>query len=357
MAVKYGTTGSDSLTGTTGNDTLYGWANGGDATSPSGDDLLDGTNGDDELFGGTGNDTLSGGAGNDTLDGGQGNDILDGGNGNDLYIIDSINDQIIEVLDGGIDTVSISLPLANGEQPSFEYTLGDRLENLQGGAFIELNVTGNASDNRLIGGYSGTNNLHGSDGNDYIEAGGKSNNYLYGDAGDDTLVSPTTNTILIQMMDGGTGNDTLTGSLNGYGDTLVGGAGNDKLTGLYGSDILTGGAGADQFIYTNSNEGSGSDISTGNPAIEKITDFLVADDTIVVSAAGFGGGLISGAAIAPEQFTLGSAAADASDRFFYDSSNGGLWFDLDGSGSAAAVQLATLSTGLNLTNNDIVVNA
>ena len=32
MAVKYGTTGSDTLTGGIGNDIIYGWASGGNAS-------------------------------------------------------------------------------------------------------------------------------------------------------------------------------------------------------------------------------------------------------------------------------------------------------------------------------------
>ncbi|WP_308256305.1 hypothetical protein [Geminocystis sp. GBBB08] len=42
-------------------------------------------------------------------------------------------------------------------------------------------------------------------------------------------------------------------------------------------------------------------------------------------------------------------------RFFYNSSNGGLFFDADGSGAIAAVQFATFNYGLALTNIDIVV--
>lgn len=355
MATRYGKTSADIISGTRASDTLYSWAEGGNANSPSGNDQLFGKEGDDKLYGGTGDDTLFGEVGNDTLDGGLGKDTMLGGAGDDLYIIDNPKDRVIESFNQGIDTVSISSPL--DDEPSINYTLGQNIENLEGGAFIELYATGNALNNRLIGGYISTNYLYGRDGNDYIEAGGKSNNYLYGEAGDDTLISPFTNTLLIQMMDGGEGNDTLTGSLNGYGDTLVGGAGNDKITGLYGSDILTGGKGNDQFIYTNPNEGSGTDLSTDKPAIERISDFSIANDTIVVSAVGFGGELTPNAAITPERFALGGAATDASDRFIYDSSSGALWFDVDGTGSTAAVQLVYLSAGLAMTNNDIFVSA
>ncbi|MEY4766342.1 MAG: hypothetical protein RI907_3015, partial [Pseudomonadota bacterium] len=43
-----------------------------------------------------GNDTLYGGINSDTLDGGSGNDWLYGGAGNDLYVVNSLNDTVIE---------------------------------------------------------------------------------------------------------------------------------------------------------------------------------------------------------------------------------------------------------------------
>ena len=55
-----------------------------------------------------------------------------------------------------------------------------------------------------------------------------------------------------------------------------------------------------------------------------------------------------------KQFTIGSSATTSAHRFFYNSSNGGLFFDVDGNGATAAVQFATLNTGLALTNADIV---
>jgi Ca2+-binding RTX toxin-like protein len=44
-----------------------------------------------------------------------------------------------------------------------------------------------------------------------------------------------------------------------------------------------------------------------------------------------------------------------SDRFIYNNTNGALFFDVDGNGSTAQLQLATLNTGLALTNQDIFV--
>jgi Ca2+-binding RTX toxin-like protein len=68
-------------------------------------------------------------------------------------------------------------------------------------------------------------------------------------------------------------------------------------------------------------------------------------------------GLTVGAAITADQFRIGASAGDAGDRFIYNSTTGGLFFDKDGIGGTAQVQFATLSTGLAMTNADIVVFA
>lgn len=352
LAIKYGSINPDTIDGTGENDTIYGWAQGNNASSPSGKDQLNGNAGNDRLYGGTsddqlngglGNDKLYGGDGNDTLSGGEGNDILDGelgkdnligGKGNDLYRVDLSSDKIIESSNEGIDTVSTPASASN-----FRYQLPNNVENLQAGEFSTCFGFGNNLNNHLVAGYTGNYYLFGGDGNDTIEAGGKSANHLYGEAGDDTLISPSTVQVTVEMY-GGEGSDRLFGSYNR--DTLDGGAGNDELTGSFNNDILTGGAGADRFIF-NADDG-----------IDTIADFSVSDDTIVVSASNFGGGLKAGAAITAAQFALGTKAKDTSDRFIYDSATGALYFDADGTAAIAQVQLAFLPTGLAMTNADIL---
>jgi hypothetical protein len=147
-----------------------------------------------------------------------------------------------------------------------------------------------------------------------------------------------------ETLTGGAGNDKLLGKQGN--DTIVGNAGDDILIGGLGNDILTGGAGADRFFRWRSITG-----------IDTITDFKVGEDTLRVSASGFGGGLVKGAAIAADQFTLGSDASDSSDRFIYEQSTGALFFDADGPGSSEQIQIAQLSTGLAMTNTDIFVFA
>jgi Ca2+-binding RTX toxin-like protein len=43
--------------------------------------------------------------------------------------------------------------------------------------------------------------------------------------------------------------------------------------------------------------------------------------------------------VTPDQFHLGASAADASDRFIYNSTTAGLFFDGDGIGAIAQVHL------------------
>jgi Ca2+-binding RTX toxin-like protein len=261
----------------------------------NGNDTRNGTNEDDEINGLGGNDTLYGLDGNDVLDGGEGIDRLEGGNGSDYYVVDNPSDVIVENGTGIADKDVLVVFSASGN-----WTLGSTLEDLILRGSSAINGTGNSLNNAIYG-------------ND-------ANNVLYGKAGNDTLV--------------GLGGD----------DILLGGIGNDTLSGGSGSDTLRGGVGADYFYFYQ------------NIGVDTIVDFSVAYDTIGVSRNSFRNvGLTAGAAITADQFRIGASAADASDRFIYNSSTGGLFFDADGTGGTAQVQLATLSAGLAMTNADIFV--
>jgi Ca2+-binding RTX toxin-like protein len=170
---------------------------------------------------------------------------------------------------------------------------------------------------------------------------GQNNDDVFGTI---ALGAPPIGTQGDDILTGGAGNDKLYGKQGN--DTLVGNAGNDILIGGFGNDILTGGAGADRFFRWRSTTG-----------IDTITDFQVGEDTLRVSANVFGGGLLQGAVLAAEQFTVGSGASDSSTRFIYAQTTGALFFDADGTGSLSQIQIAQLSTGLAMTNTDIFVFA
>jgi Tol biopolymer transport system component len=127
---------------------------------------------------------------------------------------------------------------------------------------------------------------------------------------------------------------------------LSGGDGNDILVGGFGNDPLIGGSGIDKFTFNSSTDG-----------IATISDFNAGEgDQIMVSASGFGGGLAVGN-LPSSQFTIGSSAANASDRFIYNSSTGVLFFDPDGNALQGQVQLAVLSSNPALTSSNIFVVA
>eukprot|EP01034_Spumella_vulgaris_P005666 gene5666-biopygen4987 len=102
--------------------------------------------GNDTLRGGDGNDTLIGGEGNDRLEGNAGTDQMAGGAGNDVYVVDSAADLVIELADGGTDTVLASV----------SYTLADHVERLTLTGTALLTGTGNALNNLLVANAAGS---------------------------------------------------------------------------------------------------------------------------------------------------------------------------------------------------------
>ncbi|MBD1836598.1 calcium-binding protein [Cyanobacteria bacterium FACHB-472] len=335
------------------------------------------------LTGNNANNTLIGGAGNDRLVGGGGSDILDGGADNDTYIISDTTDTIIEAADGGTDTV----------ESSVSYTLAANIETLYLTGDAAINGTGNALNNDMYGNEA-SNTLNGGDGDDWFEGQGGGNDILIGGNGNDTyLISDTdANDTVIEAVNGGTdfvwaatswtlsanvenlrlyalsSADSMYGTGNELDNKIEGDYSHDTLKGKAGNDILTSGSGNDTLVG-----GSGSDVLTGSvgadkfyfhgksSAVDRITDFSVADDTIGIATRSgsmfANAGLTVGAAITADQFRIGASAGDAGDRFIYNSTTGGLFFDRDGIGGTAQVQFATVSTGLAMTNADVFVFA
>ena len=135
----------------------------------------------------------------------------------------------------------------------------------------------------------------------------------------------------------------LTG--NALAQYLYGNAGANILDGKSGADVLTGFGGADSFAFT-------SALGGGN--VDRIGDFVAADDTILLDDAVFTG--LALGALDADAFVIGTQAADASDRIIYNSATGALLFDADGSGGAsAAVQFATLDGAPFIAASDFMV--
>ncbi|MBD1873389.1 calcium-binding protein [Nodosilinea sp. FACHB-131] len=356
--------------------------------------LLDGGKGDDLLLGGAADDLLLGGDGNDFVDGkrgndtaflgagrdaflwnpGEGNDTIDGGAGHDTMLFNGAGaSEVIDMLAngerftflrnigavvmdtnnleqvdfrafGGADTININ-DLTGTDIKQINLNLGISGTAGGDGEIDTINITGSAGHDAIriatsgqdvvVSGLTADVSIFRADASDrLLVSGGDGNDQIKADHLDLNRIQLT--------LDGGAGHDNLVGSVNI--DTLLGGQGSDNLLGGKGADILTGNEGNDSFRFDHLDQ-----------AGDTITDFVAADDQILIRAAGFGGGLNAGAPISTSQFVLGAAAADGSDRFIYNNTSGELFFDRDGTGHQAQVLLATLSGAPTITNTDIVV--
>jgi Ca2+-binding RTX toxin-like protein len=151
------------------------------------------------------------------------------------------------------------------------------------------------------------------------------------------------------VLQGGAGDDRLKG--NAGNDKVFGNGGGDYLYGGIGKDVLTGGAGQDSFVFN-------TKVAKSN--IDRVTDFNVVDDSIylenaIFKALGNKGSINKPVQIKKAEFALGSKAADGSDHVIYNKKTGALFYDADGTGSQAQVQIATLSKNLKMTHKDFFV--
>ncbi|WP_262267170.1 MULTISPECIES: calcium-binding protein [Microvirga] len=251
--------------------------------------------GDDILVGGRGYDYLFGDDGNDTLIPGLGLDALYGGAGIDTAAFDGSSSEWVfeqDIVSGSIRATDMVEDFNINHLFDVEYVSFD---------------DGTYSVRSLI-----------------PIVGTSRNNTLIGDSGDNRLK-------------GLGGNDTIKGL--GGDDYLYGGAGND---------VLSGGSGRDNFVFD-----VRPNRSTNN---DKITDFRAADDTIWLDNAVFtkigADGALKAAAF---RSNMTGQAQDRSDRIIYEKDTGKLFYDADGTGSAASVHFATLTNKAAVNVKDFYV--
>lgn len=307
--------------------------------------------------------------GKDILRPGLGVEIASGGADIDLLDFTASGRVRVSLTDSAANTGAA----AGDSYISFEDITGSLrgADRLEGDGFS--NTLKGLGGNDGLYGMGGADSLEGGAGNDRLD-GGTGADTMLGGAGNDTYIVDAsgdrayeTTTAVSSIDAGGTDrvissvnftlgtfveNLTLSGSadLNGTGNTLgnklVGNAGKNSLNGLLGNDTLTGGAGADRFVFNTA-------LSATN--IDRITDFAAGTDQIRLENAVFSG--LAAGSLAANRF-VSNATGDATStgqRVIYDNVTGKLYFDVDGSGAGAAVQFATLSAGLALTNSDFFV--
>lgn len=327
-----GLAGEDNINGGAGNDIINGGADGDTITGGIGNDIIDGGTGNDEMSGGAGDDsytvdsaldtvtelagegtdtistalgftlpdnvenliltgasniggvgnalnnTLTGNSASNTLDGGAGADILQGGAGNDVYIIDNVGDTIVETT--GTDFV----------QSSVTFTLAANVENLTLTGTGNINGTGNATGNTLVGN-SGNNRLDGLGGADSMTGGAGDDTFVVNHAGDtvsettaagtdaggtDTVESSLTFTLGANLENLTlTAGNNINGTGNTLANTLIGNGGNNTLDGGAGADTMNGGAGNDIYIVDNAGD-IVADMAGGVDLVQSSVSFTLA---------------------------------------------------------------------------------
>jgi len=265
-----GGAGADSMRGGSGNDT-YVVDNSGDRTlefAGEGTDTVESSlahtllaNLENLVLTGTANVNGAGNALNNVIDGNAGRNLINGlggadtmrgGLGHDIYIVDNVGDQVIEIADGGTDTV----------QSSVNFTLGANVERLYLTGSGNVNGFGNTLAN-AINGNSGANRLDGRAGADTMLGGLGNDIYVVDNAGDvaiessaaggiDTVESSVALTLLANVENLIlTGSANINGAGNGLVNSLTGNGGNNLLNGFGGADTMRGGFGDDVYIVDN----------------------------------------------------------------------------------------------------------
>jgi Ca2+-binding RTX toxin-like protein len=277
---------------------------------------------------------------NDTLMGNSLANVLTGGAGNDTYLVQGEEDSVVELAGGGTDLV-----LSTGN-----FTLSSNVENLTLTGAAHIDGTGNTLNNQIVGN-NGDNIINGGGGDDRM-IGGRGNDIYVVDRAGDTVIeyagngADTVESSISYTLGTYVENLTLKGeaAIKGTGNAL-----NNQITGNGASNVLTGGAGNDSFVFNT---------LLRSTNIDTITDFVHGADKIVLDDAIFSLGMYvpaSGTALDPGRFQLGAAADSYFDRIIYNQATGALFYDADGYGGAAAIQIATIGSKPVLDASDFFV--
>ena len=259
----------------------------GSSTTHSGTSASETYTGDDS------DETVDMGGGEDEADGGGGNNVILGGSGDDT--LTSSGDFDIVMGGAGDDTITVT----GGSGGVFMGGTGD--DTITGGAGVDV-LMGDEGDDTLSGG-GGDDALMGGSGNDILTGGTGADTFWFWEGhGHDIITDFDTSrdkmdlvlfstsiswdelstkfqegnegSTVIDLSEWGGGTITLQGvspsqlTADMFRLHVTGGAGDDRIYGTRDDDTMTGGGGADTFVF---DQRSGDDT---------ITDFDTADDRI-----------------------------------------------------------------------------
>jgi Ca2+-binding RTX toxin-like protein len=255
--------GSDEIDGGNGIDEIHG---------EGGSDRIDSGDGLDVLLGDEGSDLLNGGADEDALIGGPGEDTVNGGDGSDFILwFDGDGSDVADGGAGGGDELLVDgrgnagdafsygpdpdgdgvlLSRTNLDPFTIEFDAEILSVNGNGGGdaivptgptAIQTFLDGGGGDDEVTGA-NGVDGINGGGGADVLE-GGAGIDQLFGEAGQD-------------LVGGGEGND-----------RLLGGTDNDRLKGDGGQDQVFANEGSDVIAW---NEGDGNDGVSGEAGFDRL---------------------------------------------------------------------------------------
>ena len=217
-----------------------------------------------------------------------------------------------------------------------------------------------SSSDHTFYGTGGADVFHSTTGVDTMIGGGYNDTYYVNNVGDKVveLLGGGNDTVLASVsyalsagseiehlaITSKSGTTTMNLKGNEFSQTIDGNAGSNVINGGGGKDVLTGNGGKDFFFFN-------AALKTGN--VDKITDFNVTQDKIVLDHNVFTG--LQAGTLPTSAFHEGRGAHDSGDHVIYNSSTGALSFDSDGEGGAHQIQFATLSPHLSLTASSFIV--
>jgi hypothetical protein len=251
-----------------------------------------GSNSNDSLFGSIGDDEFYMSQGSSL----GGTDSLAGGAGNDQLTLEGLN---------GVKGVLV------GNSSSFTFTLT--------GSGVASTITGTGIEQVYLKPATWGSAIEGID-------------------VPELAIAPSNRKVLVYF--GSSSGDTLdiTGDSPDF-SMVYGSGGADAIT-------LKSNSGEDFLLFTSLNEGADS-IANFESGVDKLVFF---------SSAFGGGGSEDGTPLDPTEFSSGTSgtASTINHRFVFDTDDKKLYFDADGSGSGAAVHIAT-TTGVSIGHDDILL--
>jgi hypothetical protein len=224
-------------------------------TAGDGDNIITGSAQDDNITTGAGWDIVIGDRGDNVIETAGGDDTIFGKDGNDTYDVGSGNNLVLDNLGTGIDAslATNTVSMNNGTTSVLIDVDGSLLTGFE----VDQALAVGEGSNLTIS-WMGANMQTGSASLDGRLAqvdtspvaatmNGDANNNLF-------ILDGNSGAAGVKTVNGGDGNDVgmWVGSTATDGLVFNGGKGNDAAVGSIGSDVITGGAGADQVVLQNS---------------------------------------------------------------------------------------------------------